>query len=98
MVVMILEKAPTSLRGELTRWLLEPQAGVFVGNISAAVRDLLWKEVIKKLRGGAAMMIHNAANEQGFAIRFCGRTSRAIEDFDGMLLVRVPTENSNENK
>jgi CRISPR-associated protein Cas2 len=30
---MILEKVPTSLRGELTRWMLEPKSGVFVGNI-----------------------------------------------------------------
>jgi CRISPR-associated protein Cas2 len=98
MVVMILERAPTSLRGELTRWLLEPQAGVFVGNVSGAVRDWLWEEVRQRLRGGAAMMIHNAANEQGFAIRFCGNASRVIEDFDGLLLIRTPTENSNNNK
>ena len=27
MVVMLLEKVPTSVRGELTRWLLELRAG-----------------------------------------------------------------------
>ncbi len=42
MVVMLLEKVPTTVRGELTRWLLELRAGVFVGNISALVRDKLW--------------------------------------------------------
>ena len=31
MVVMVLEKVPVSLRGELTRWLIEPHPGVFVG-------------------------------------------------------------------
>ncbi len=98
MVVMILERAPTSLRGELTRWLLEPQAGVFVGNVSGAVRDWLWEEVRSRLRGGAAMMIHNAANEQGFAIRLYGETSRIAEDFDGLLLIRTPAEKPSENK
>ncbi|MBO0719536.1 MAG: type I-E CRISPR-associated endoribonuclease Cas2 [Blastocatellia bacterium] len=98
MVVMILERAPTSLRGELTRWLLEPQAGVFVGNVSGAVRDWLWEEVRQKLRGGAAMMIHNASNEQGFAIRFSGKATRAVEDFDGLLLIRTYAENSNDTK
>ena len=41
MIVMILENVPTSLRGELSRWLLEPRAGVFVGHVSARVRDKL---------------------------------------------------------
>ena len=38
MVVMILERVPVLLRGELTRWLLEVRAGVFVGTMSAGVR------------------------------------------------------------
>ncbi len=45
MIAMILESVALSLRGELTRWLLEPQAGVFVGNISAMVRHKLWEIV-----------------------------------------------------
>ena len=87
---MVLENAPTSVRGELTRWMLELHAGVFVGNISAAVRDALWQMVCGKLRGGAGMMVHNAANEQSFKILFCGNTSRILEDFDGLLLIRRP--------
>jgi len=88
LVVMVLENAPTSVRGELTRWMLELRAGVFVGDISAAVRDALWQMVCGKLRGGAGMIIYNAANEQGFNILFCGNTSRTLEDFDGLLLIR----------
>jgi CRISPR-associated protein Cas2 len=87
---MVLENAPTSVRGELTRWMLELRAGVFVGNISAAVRDALWQMVCGKLRGGAGLIVHNAANEQGFNILFCGNTSRILEDFDGLLLIRCP--------
>lgn len=87
---MVLENAPTSVRGELTRWMLELHAGVFVGNISAAVRDALWQMVCGKLRGGAGMMVHNAANEQGFKILICGNTSRTLEDFDGLMLIRCP--------
>jgi CRISPR-associated protein Cas2 len=45
MVVIILEKVPVRLRGELTRWLLELKAGVFVGKVSAMVRDKLWQRV-----------------------------------------------------
>ena len=56
MVVMLLEKVPTSVRGELTRWLLELRPGVFVGNISALVRDKLWDMLCKKLREGNALL------------------------------------------
>ena len=87
---MVLESAPASVRGELTRWMLELHPGVFVGNISALVREKLWQEVCGKLNGGAGILVHNAANEQGFAIRFWGSPSRIIEDFEGLLLVRRP--------
>jgi len=42
MLVMILETVPVGLRGELTRWLIEPHPGVFVGHVSGLVRDRLW--------------------------------------------------------
>ena len=32
MVVIILEKVSASLRGELSRWLIEPKPGVFIGH------------------------------------------------------------------
>ena len=52
MVVMILERVPRSLRGELTRWLVEVDTGVFVGRVSAAVRELLWEKVVEKAGEG----------------------------------------------
>ena len=41
-MVMLLERVSPGLRGELTRWLLELKAGVFVGRVSAMVRERLW--------------------------------------------------------
>jgi CRISPR-associated protein Cas2 len=90
MVVLIVERAKPSLRGELSRWLIEPRAGVFVGNISAMVRDKLWEKVTKSSPDGGAMMIHNALTEQGFCARIHGDTSRTLVDLEGLLLVRVP--------
>ena len=90
MVVMVLERVPASLRGELTRWLLEPKAGVFIGRVSAMVREKLWEHVSTKLKGGAGMLIYNTDTEQGFAIRMIGDTSRLVEDFDGLSLIRIP--------
>ena len=90
MVVFILERVPPGLLGELTRWLLEPKTGVFVGKISALVRDLLWDKVCRESRGGASLLVHAAEREQGFAIRIWGGPSRQVEDFEGLLLIRVP--------
>ncbi|MGD0826582.1 MAG: type I-E CRISPR-associated endoribonuclease Cas2e [Desulfobaccales bacterium] len=90
MVVLILERVPVGLRGELTRWLLEPKSGVFVGSLSGMVRDLLWEKVCKEARGGGCTMIHTSNREQGFAIRMHGDPTRQVEDFEGLFLIRVP--------
>ena len=89
MVVLILERVPTGLRGELTRWFLEPKAGVFVGRVSGMVRDLLWEKSCSKAEGGGCVMIYSSNNEQGFQIRSWGITARSIEDFEGLFLVRT---------
>jgi CRISPR-associated protein Cas2 len=95
MVVIILESVPTSVRGELTRWLLELRAGVFVGNISAMVRDKLWELVCSKMKNkGGGFLIHPTNTEQGYAICSTGTTTKAIEDFDGLLLVRTKQHKS----
>ena len=90
MVILILERVPAGLRGELTRWMIQPKSGVFVGTMSAVVRDKLWDKVVKSLRAGGATMIYRSNTEQGFAIRSTGRTDRVIEDFEGLLLAKTP--------
>ncbi len=91
MVVIILEKVPASVRGELTRWMLEPRTGVFVGDISAMVREGLWTRVCSGIRDGGALLIHSADSEQGFRLRLHGTPSRAIIDFEGISLIQIPS-------
>ena len=88
MVVMILEKVPTSLRGELTRWLIEPKPGVFVGHISALVRDRLWEKCIKQRGEGGLIQIWSTNTEQRFEMRSWGDTDRTLVEFEGVWLVR----------
>lgn len=90
MVVMVLERVPVSVRGELTRWMLEVRAGVFVGTLSGMVRERLWSEVCGKMAGGAGMLIHSTNTEQGFALRLWGAPGRHLVDYEGLTLVRVP--------
>lgn len=91
MVVILLERVPVGLRGELTRWMLEPKAGVFVGRLSAMVRDRLWEHACGSARGGAAMMIYTTDTEQGYAIRFWGMSQRMVVDFEGLSLIKIPS-------
>lgn len=94
MVVIILERVPVSVRGLLSRWMLEPRAGVFVGSPPARVRDKLWDQTSKRLRGGGAVMVHSAATEQGFVMHISGDPSRRIESFEGLQLVRIPNKDA----
>ena len=90
MVVLTMEKMRASLRGELSRWMIEPRTGVFVGTLSGLVRDKLWERVEKEAGEGGAVMVYSAANEQGFAVRTCGKTRRGVIDCEGIMLVRIP--------
>jgi CRISPR-associated protein Cas2 len=92
MVVMVLESVPASLRGELTRWLIEPHSGVFVGHINAMVRDRLWDKCRKSRRAGGVIQAWSTNTEQRFQIRMAGTTKRDVVDFDGLQLIRVPTD------
>lgn len=89
MVVLILERVAKSLRGELTRWMVEVDTGIFVGKLSATVRELLWVKCLEKAKGGRCCLVHRANNEQGFSVRVVGYEDRFVRDFDGLQLVTV---------
>jgi CRISPR-associated protein Cas2 len=89
MLVLIVENAKPSLRGELSRWLFEIKAGVFAGRVSALVRDELWELIEQKLGRGSAVMIYPQRNEQGFGARMLGNPSRSLVDIEGVLLVKT---------
>ena len=90
MVVLIMENVPTSLRGELSRWMIEPKAGVFAGTVSAMVRDRLWDKAVMGRRAGGATLLYSSNTEQGFRVRTHGPRSRGIVDVEGLMLVRAP--------
>ena len=89
MVVLIVTAVKPGLRGELSRWMIEPQAGVFVGNVPARVRDRLWDKVVREVKEGSAILAHSARTEQGFALRVHGDRRRVPVDFEGITLIRM---------
>ncbi|MGW0143823.1 type I-E CRISPR-associated endoribonuclease Cas2e [Streptomyces calvus] len=91
MVVIATTAVPDHLRGALSRWTSEVVPGIFVGSVSARVRDELWNAVTEVVGNGAAVLVHPAATEQGYAIRTAGTRRRIPVDFDGLTLIRMTT-------
>ena len=92
MLVMIVETVPVGLRGELTRWLIEPHPGVFVGHVSGLVRDRLWLKCCQGMKSGGIVQIWSTNNEQRFQMRAYGETQREVVDFEGLQLIRRPVD------
>jgi CRISPR-associated protein Cas2 len=86
--VLRVERVSPALRGDLSRWMLELTAGVFVGRLPARVRDRVWKRVCAEVADGSAVLVEAADNEQGYRFRLWGTPSRSPEDFGGLMLVR----------
>jgi CRISPR-associated protein Cas2 len=93
--VIVVTACPVGLRGHLTRWLLEIAPGVFVGKISARVRDLMWQRVIEMVRTGRAIMVFTANNEQGLAFEVHEHNWEPV-DVDGITLMLRPAPRPTE--
>ncbi|MET7766141.1 type I-E CRISPR-associated endoribonuclease Cas2e [Streptomyces sp. NPDC005393] len=87
MTVLATTAVPDHVRGALTRWMIEPTPGLYVGTLSARVREELWSVVRASIGAGAAVLVHPEANEQGFALQTAGERRRIPVDFDGLTLV-----------
>lgn len=88
MIVIVVDNAVNSLRGELTRWIIEVKPGVFVGKVSGLVREKLWKKVESTDHNGA-LMVYSDDTEQGFSMKMCGNPTRSIVDIDGIQLIKT---------
>ncbi len=92
MLVMILESVPRSLRGELSRWMIQPRTGVYVGKVSSLVRDRLWEKCLDSVKEGSVIQIWSADNEQGFEIRAHGLSGKEVIDMEGITLISETTK------
>ena len=97
MTVICLTNCPTKLRGDLSKWLIEINTGVYVGNISARVRDKLWERITENIRSGQATMVFRATGEQHMDFRVHNTTWKPV-DYEGLKLImrpRVTAEDAN---
>lgn len=97
MTVVVLTDCPPKLRGDLTKWLLEINTGVYAGNLSARVREELWTRICENLKTGRATMVFRAANEQRMDF-WVHNSSWEPVDYDGIKLMRRPSAEALEQK
>ena len=92
MLVVVTEAVPPRLRGRLAVWLLEIRAGVYVGNVSRKVREMIWYQVQELAEDGNAVMAWGTNTESGFDFITYGENRRMPVEFDGLRLVKFLPE------
>jgi len=86
-MVIAVENVPERLRGRLGVYLIEVRAGLYLGDVSRRVREMLWEQVQFFCNDGNAVMAWNTNTESGFDFVTTGKNRRNPVDFDGMKLV-----------
>ena len=89
MTVIILTACPAGLRGYLTQWLFELSAGVYVGHVSARVRNRLWNRVTEMAGAGRALMVFQVRGEQRLSFVAHDHHWTPV-DAEGVTLMRRP--------
>ncbi len=89
MDTMIVEKVPTSLRGELSRWLTPVSCGIYVGSISAIVRNELWKQALSKVEEGMVIQLWSCQKEPGYQLRVSGLKDSVLVDLEGLPMIAI---------
>ena len=87
MVVVVTENVPSRVRGRLAIWLLEVRAGVYVGDVSRKIREMIWSQITDLCDGGNVVMAWATNNETGFDFLTFGKNRRIPIEMDGLLLV-----------
>lgn len=97
MLTVVAENVPPRLRGRLAIWLLEIRAGVYVGDVSRRVREMVWEQACELCGDGNIVMAWAASNESGFEFVTFGVNRRIPVDYDGLRLVQFDPPAKDEN-
>ena len=92
MLVVVTEAVPPRLRGRLAVWLLEIRAGVYVGDVSRRIREVIWEQVQALAEDGNVVMAWATNTESGFDFITYGKNCRMPVGFDGLRLVKFTPE------
>lgn len=89
MVMLSIRAAPAHLRGTLSRYLQEVGTGLYVGVLSARLRERIWTLVEAALEDGSAVLAYSDKKEQGYTLRIVGDPHRQLVDRDGFQTIRL---------
>jgi len=92
MVTVVTESVPARLRGRLAVWLLEIRSGVYVGDLSRRLREMIWHQVTELAEDGNVVMVWATNTESGFDFITFGENRRIPIDLDGLRLVKFLPE------
>lgn len=93
MLMVITENVPPRLRGRLAIWLLEVRAGVYVGDVTRRVREMIWEQINQMAEEGNVVMAWATNTESGFDFQTYGDNRRIPVEYDGLRLVSfLPVE------
>lgn len=93
MLVVVTENVPPRLRGRLAIWLLQVRAGVYVGDVSRRVREMIWEQSSALCGDGSVVMAWATSTESGIDFQTMGPNRRIPTELDGLRLVSfLPSE------
>lgn len=92
MLMVVTEAVPPRLRGRLAVWLLEVRAGVYVGDVSRRIREMIWEQVNALAEEGNVVMAWSTNTESGFDFITYGQNRREPIELDGLRLVKFLPE------
>lgn len=98
MLTVVTEAVPPRLRGRLAVWLLEVRAGVYVGNVSRRVREMIWQHCEVLVEDGNVVMAWQANSAAGFEFQTLGNNRREPVDNEGLRLVAFLPEDADIEK
>lgn len=87
---------PRRLRGRLAVWLLQVRAGVYLGNVSRRVREMIWEQCEALHEEGNIVMAWATSTESGYDFQTMGENRRIPVELDGLRLVSfLPQDGEN---
>ena len=96
--MVVTEAVPPRMRGRLAVWLLEIRAGVYVGDVSRRIREMIWFQVTELAENGNVVMAWSTNTESGFDFITYGENKRMPVEMDGLRLVKFQPEKEKEKE
>lgn len=91
------ENIPPRLRGRLAIWLIEVRAGVYIGDVSRRIREMIWDQLENGIEDGNVVIAWATNTESGFDFQTLGPNRREPIEWDGLRLVSFLPDNQPEN-